>query len=390
MKLAKWLTASAALLVAFPAWADQVLPVTVGRSAVVTVGGNISKVSVADPQTADVVVLSKTEVLINAKKPGATTLIVWTPSGRRSYDISVKVDTETLKAALDKQIGPNQITVQLVNENVILTGRVEGPRQVEMAEKLASGFATKVINLLQTADVPQVKVDVQVVEINKNDSSQLGVKWGGLRLTPTGDAMFSANHMTFAEPSPGQLHGFMPFDRLAADIELLVKNGKAKILSNPSLVAASGGSASFLVGGEVPIPMAQSQGQVTVDWKEYGVKLDINPTVLESGKIALKLRPEVSTLDYSNGVRINNFSIPALSSRKTETQIMLQDGQSLFIGGLLQNQDVKSVEKLPLLGDIPVLGELFKSQGFQSNQTELTVMVTPHLVKPKEAANAKK
>jgi pilus assembly protein CpaC len=225
-----------------------------------------------------------------------------------------------------------------------------------------------------------------VVEINKSDSSQLGVKWGGLRLTPTGDAIFSANHMTFAEPSPGQIQGFMPFDRLAADLELLVKNGKAKILSNPSLTAASGGKASFLVGGEVPIPMAQAQGQVTVDWKEYGVKLDIAPTVMDNGKISLKLSPEVSTLDYNNGVRINNFSIPALSSRKTDTQIVLQDGQSLLIGGLLQNQDVKHIEKLPLLGDIPVLGELFKSSGFQTDQTELTIMVTPRLVKPKEAS----
>ncbi|HBN08114.1 MAG TPA: secretion system protein, partial [Cyanobacteria bacterium UBA8530] len=143
----------------------------------------------------------------------------------------------------------------------------------------------------------------------------------------------------------------------------------------------SGGKASFLVGGEVPIPMAQAQGQVTIDWKEYGVKLDISPQVMASGKISLKVKPEVSSLDFNNGVRINNFLVPALQSRKAETQVVLRDGQSLLIGGLIQNQESKNIEKLPFLGDIPVLGQLFRSDNFQNNETELNVIVTPHLLK---------
>lgn len=384
-KIQTILLATAITLVSVPALADSV-PVTVGKSAVVTVKGQISKVSVADPTIADVAVLSKTEVLLNAKKPGATTLIVWSSSGRRFfYDINVQVDARTLQDALDRELSPTKVSVQLVNESVILTGDVNGPKQSEMAEKLASGFAPKVINLLQTNDAPQIKVDVQVVEISKADSSQLGTKWGGLRLTPTGDAIFSADHLTFAEPQPGHIAEFSPFDRLAADIQALVKDGKAKILSNPSLVAASGGNASFLVGGEIPIPMAQAQGQVTIDWKDYGVKLDISPQVMESGKIALKVKPEVSSLDFNNGVRINNFLVPALQARKAETQVVLKDGQSLLLGGLIQNQEAKNVEKLPILGDIPVLGMLFRSENFQKNQTELNVLVTPHLIRNQEA-----
>ncbi|HBN08282.1 MAG TPA: hypothetical protein DD435_06450, partial [Cyanobacteria bacterium UBA8530] len=243
-KLSRVVLAWALVFTALPVRAEQVIPVVVGRSSVVTVKGLISKVSIADPQIADVAVLSKSEVLVNAKKTGTTTLVVWSSSGKRFfYDIAVRVDTKTLKDSLDREIGTDQVSVQLVNENVILTGQVAGPRQSELAEKLAAGFANKVINLLQTAEDPQVKVDVQVVEISKNDASNLGVKWGSLRLTPTGDAIFSPDRMVFAEPRPGAISEFSQFDRLSADLNLLVKQGKAKILSNPSLVAVSGGKA---------------------------------------------------------------------------------------------------------------------------------------------------
>ncbi len=400
MKCLHLLVAATVLLsTSLPAWAlsDEQLPVSVGKSQVVTVGSDVTKVSITDPTIADVAVLSKKDVLINGKKPGTTNLIVWTKQKRITYDVVVRVDAGLLKATIQRATGAKDLQVEVVNDSVLLYGKVDRTSQSQMAEKLAGGFATRVINLLAADAVQQVQVDVEVIEMNKGGASELGIKWGQMLRTANGEDFFEADHLSTIQSDPRNPRNNQPgsalvsgggtafgmYERIAARLNLMVQNGQARVLAKPNLVAVSGGKAEFLAGGEIPLPIAQQQNQVTFDWKPYGIKLLIEPTVLEDGRISMKVAPEVSQLDYSNAVRIANFIVPAVSTRRAETQLVLNQGQGLAIGGLIQSNETKSVESVPLLGQIPILGELFKSTKFQRNETELTILVTPRLVASK-------
>lgn len=400
MKALHLLVAATVLLsTSLPAWAqsDEQLPVSVGKSQVVTVPSDVTKVSITDPTIADVAVLSKKDVLINGKKPGTTNLIVWTKQRRITYDVVVRVDAGLLKATIQKATGAKDLQVEVVNDAVLLYGKVDRTSQAQMAEKLASGFATRVINLLAPTAVQQVQVDVEVVELNKGGASELGIKWGQMLRTANGEDFFESDRLSTIQSDPRNPRNNQPgaallsgggtafglYERIAARLNLMVQNGTARVLAKPNLVAVSGGKAEFLAGGEIPLPISQQQGQVTFDWKPYGIKLLIEPTVLEDGRISMKVAPEVSQLDYSNAVRVANFVVPAVSSRRAETQLVLNQGQGLAIGGLIQNTETKTVESVPLLGQIPILGELFKSTKFQRNETELTILVTPRLVSAK-------
>lgn len=396
----KWflplVAASLVLGTSLPGWAqsDEPLPVSVGKSQVVTVTGEVTKVSVTDPAIADVTVLSKKEVLLNGKKPGTTNMIIWTKSQRLTYDVVVRVDAGLLKASIQKATGAKELQVEVVNDAVLLYGKVDRTSQIQMAEKIASGFAPKVVNLLNAAAVQQVQVDVEVVELSKSGADELGIKWGQMTRTSSGEDTFDPDHTGLIQTDPRNPRNNQPlsnlggtafglYERISARLNYLVQNGNAKILARPNLVAVSGGKAEFLAGGEIPVPIAQQQQQVTFEWKPYGIKLAIEPTVLEDGRIAMKVAPEVSQLDFNNAVRLANFVVPAVSTRRAETQLVVNEGQGLAIGGLLQNTESKSVEQLPLLGNIPILGELFKSTRFQHNETELTILVTPHLTRSK-------
>ncbi|HEY9855974.1 MAG TPA: type II and III secretion system protein family protein [Stenomitos sp.] len=400
MKCLPLMVAATVLLsTSLPAMAlsDASLPVSVGKSEVVTVANDVTKVSVTDPAIADVAVLSKRDVLINGKKPGTTNLIVWTKKNRITYDVVVRVDAGLLKATIQKATGAKDLQVEVVNDSVLLYGKVDRTSQAQMAEKLASGFAPHVVNLLAPDAVQQVQVDVEVVEMNKGGGSELGIKWGQMLRTANGEDFFEADHLTTLQSDPRNPRNTQPgsalvsgggtafglYERIAARLNLMVQNGTARVLAKPNLVAISGGKAEFLAGGEIPLPISQQQGQVTFDWKPYGIKLQIEPVVLEDGRISMKVAPEVSQLDYTNAVRVANFVVPAVSSRRAETQLILKEGQGLAIGGLIQNSETQTVEQVPLLGSIPILGELFKSTKFQHNETELTILVTPHLVQSK-------
>lgn len=366
-----------------PPAADDQMPVTVGKSQVMTVGNDITKVSITNPAIADVAVVSKRDVLINGKKPGTTTLIVWTQKGRYSYDVLVRADANLLKTTLERALNVKGITVEITGDSVILIGRVNTTSQIKMAEEIASGFAAKVINLLTATNVQQVQVNVQVVELNKNASSELGVKWGTMYRLPSGEDVLRPDEMTVAtmkRPAGVDQPYFGIYERIAARIKAMEANGDAKILAKPNLVAVSGGKADFLVGGEIPIPMAQQMQTVTFEWKPYGIKLSVEPKVLEDGRISMKVSPEVSTLDYNNAVRLTDFLVPAISSRRASTEVVLSPGQGVAIGGLMQNVESKTVERVPLLGQIPIIGELFKSTRFQKNETELAILVTPEFV----------
>lgn len=366
-----------------PAAADDQMPVTVGKSQVLTVGTEITRVSITNPEIADVAVVSKKDVLINGKKPGTTTLIVWTKNGRLSYDVLVRADANLLRATLERALKVKGLTVEITGDSVILIGRVETTSQIKMAEQIASGFAGKVVNLLTATNVQQVQVNVQVVELNKNAASELGVKWGTMYRLPSGEDVLRPDESvvsTMKRPAGVDQPYFGIYERIAARIKLMESNGDAKILAKPNLVAVSGGKADFLVGGEIPIPMAQQLQTVTFEWKPYGIKLAVEPRVLEDGRIAMKVSPEVSTLDYNNAVRLTDFLVPAISSRRASTEVVLAPGQGVAIGGLMQNIESKTVERVPVLGHIPIIGELFKSTRFQKNETELAILVTPEFV----------
>jgi len=365
--------------------AQDALAVAVGRSQVVSVSHDITKVSITDPNIADVAVLSKREVLVNGKHPGTTSFIVWTNGGRRPFDVLVRVDAALLKQTITFATGAKDIAVEHVNDSVILSGKVARSSQVDMAGKIAAGFAPKVINLLAADRVQQVQVDVHVLETGRTEGGDFGVKWGSVHQTPTGERSFQGDILTLGEtggpPFGGQnLLSFGQLDRVAAQLKFLVNSGQARVLADPKLVAQSGGKATFLVGGEVPVPEAQQYGQVTISWREYGVRLEVEPRVLEDGRVDLRVAPEVSTLDFTNGVRVGQFLIPALASRKAATQVTLAPGEGLVIGGLIQNSQTENIEKFPLLGEIPVIGELFKSRRFARAETELQILVTPRVL----------
>ncbi len=362
---------------------DDQMPVTVGKSQVLSVGSDITKVSITNPDIADVAVVSKKDVLINGKKPGTTTLIVWTKSGRLSYDVLVRADANLLRSTLERALKVKGLTVEMTGDAVILIGRVDTTSQIKMAEQIASGFASKVINLLSASKIQQIQVNVQIVELNKTAASELGVKWGTMYRLPSGEDVLRPDESTIAtmkRPAGVDQPFFGIYERIAARIKLLESQGNAKILAKPNLVAVSGGKADFLVGGEIPVPIAQQLQTVTFEWKPYGIKLSVEPRVLDDGRISMKVSPEVSTLDYNNAVRITDFLVPAISTRRAQTEVILAPGQGIAIGGLMQSIESKSVERVPFLGHIPILGELFKSTRFQQNETELAILVTPEFI----------
>lgn len=380
-KLSGGAIALALMLAATPALAQPTIDLTSGKSTVLMLQG-IKQVSIADPSVADVTVTPQRDLLVSAKKPGTTSLILWTRDERLDFQVNVAMDVSLLRTLLDRTLGANAIRIDSVSNRVILSGKVYKASQLDMASKLSQAFAKNVINLVAVETAPQVQVDVHVVEMRRGHGHDAGVTWGSMHPMPTGEALFQPELMTFAESAAGSAVTFGQFDRLAAQLKVLATEGYAKILARPKLVTVSGGKASFLVGGQIPVPEAQQLGTVTVAWRDYGVKLNVEPRVREDGRISMKVKPEVSALDFNNAIRVNGFTIPSISARQAETEVMLRPGEGLAIGGLIQNTETRMVEKLPLLGDIPVLGALFRSTQFQQDETELAIFVTPQLVTP--------
>jgi pilus assembly protein CpaC len=365
----------------------QQLNVTVGRSEVLRLPEAITRVAISDPNVADVVVLPDREVIINGKNGGIASLMVWTKAGRQTYQVSVGQDIDGLLPTLARITGSQDLSVYRANDTVILQGNVRTAKLRTLAERVAGTYAAKVISQLEVPPADQIEVTIKVLEIAKTASKELGVTWGTRNVTDVKNNIetfvFQPLSSVFKEGGPlaalGGL-GALARDPLSVKLDLLIKENKAKLLARPTLVANSGAQAKFLAGGEIPIPVQQALGMTTILWKEYGIRLETEPTLLDDGKIQLKLKPEVSSLDFNNGVTINNFKVPALRTRKAETEVRLAPSESLALGGLLSNEDAHNVTKLPLIGDIPILGELFKSHQFLNGETELLIIVTPQLV----------
>jgi pilus assembly protein CpaC len=382
----------------------------VGRSTVINVGTPISRVSLTSPDVADALVTSSAQLLLHGKTPGTISMFVWDRAGAiKRYDVIVQRDLSRLSSQVLELFPGEHISVQGNGKSVIVSGTASSKYIADKALEVAAGYVEKkddVVNLVQvqTRGTNQVLLKVRFAEVSRSALTELGAS---IFTGPEGYKDYVARATTQQFPSVNYTDrlgpssdpnsaGKMVFSDLLNvflfntkyDMGTLVKalqsRGLFQSLAEPNLVAESGKEASFLAGGEIPVPIAQGTGgnvAISVMWKEFGIRLNFTPTV-NADRVHLKVRPEVSTLDFNNSVVLQGFRIPALSTRRADTEIELQDRQTFAIAGLLNNTALQSMQKVAGLGDIPILGYLFKSKAAQKDQTELVVMITPEILAP--------
>lgn len=372
------------------------LSLSIGRSQIIRTDRALEQVVIGSPEIADIKLLSSRQVLILGIKPGITNLVF--RDKKSSFialmDVIVGYDLSGLKRKI-YEVLPEETGVQVrgSNDSVIISGKVSSSLSLETVLEVARSFVPedKVVNTMSVGGGHQVMMEVQVAEIQKTSVRELGVGVGmsggsdnpwSLITTP---AVSNALGVFNALPDPGR-----HLNSLAITVEALEHKGLAKLLAKPNLIALSGQEANFLAGGEFPIPVNNGNDTgITIDYKEFGVGIKFKPTVLSNHKINLKLGAEVSAVDESNSVRVAALSAPAFVTRRTETTVEMADGQSFAIAGLMQSDANNLINQYPLLGDVPVLGALFRSTDFQRNETELVIIVTVRLAKPVAAGSLK-
>lgn len=361
------------------------MAVAVNQSRVLTFSG-VSQVAVANPEIADVSVVSGSEILLIGKAPGITTLHIWSDRGRESYLVEVGTDDTNIANAIRDTLGYQDIRVSKINKTVILEGKVQDQYQRNRAEKVASAYGEKVINLLELTQPLQIKIEAKIVEVDREKVKNTGIKWGNLPETAPG--IFGIGQSFVNQVEGSRVFGSLgSYDEVNGLLSALVKNGSAKILSQPNVITLSGDKASIMVGGEIPIPVSLDNGRITIEWKEYGIKLDIAPEINAEGIIQSQIKAEVSSLDWNSTHKIGlgaGMSIPPLKTRKASTAIALASGETMAIGGLIASETAQDLHKVPLLGDIPIIGQLFRSKSFTKGETELVIFITPTVVEPKE------
>ena len=385
--------------------ASPILSLAVGKSMTISAAKPITRVSVAAPEIADLMVLSPQQIYVVGKAPGMTSIALWCDDTMQfaTYDVEVSPDVAALKEKLHLLLPEEKgLRVMGTHDGITLAGAVSSTARLSQATELAKIYAPKdkLVNLLQVEGVQQVMVEVRVAEISRSLIDRLGINFSYIRgqdfFTSTLGSLTTvvkpddANIFLAGQPF-GMLVGpavnaLFRFNYKSANwpgfIDALKEDGLLKVLAEPNLIALSGHSANFLAGGEYPIPVPQGLGTVGIEYKTYGVGLTFTPTVLSDKRISMKVAPEVSDLDYTVAIQIQGFIVPGLTTRRASTVIELADGQSFAIAGLLKDSVRESISKYPLLGDIPILGALFRSSKFQKNETELIIIATPHLVKP--------
>ncbi|MBI3702488.1 MAG: type II and III secretion system protein family protein [Rhizobiales bacterium] len=383
--------------------------VTIGKSQDVRTDTSLVDVMVGDPDVADVNPLTDHTLSILAKKIGTTRVSVYSEGKKLIgiFDVEVTYDITRLTNELKRRFPRSSLEASTVNGRIMLSGEVIDAATLDKAVTIARQFGPEIINSVSVSSPQQVMLEVRFIEISRTAGRELGVQWnrfGSHSTTNIGSRQpasnlpitspTSASEIPAGEVAAGVLSGASPFGFMIARmvaggvstdvmINALEQKGIARSLAEPNLVALSGDTASFLAGGEYPIPVAGSLGQITLDYKKYGVGLAFTPTVLGNSLINLKIEPEVSSIDTTHSVALpGGASVPALIVRRASTTVELRDGQSFMIGGLLQNDNKNLVEQLPWLGSVPVLGALFSSKSYQKNETDLAIIVTPRLVRP--------
>jgi pilus assembly protein CpaC len=381
----------------------EYLRVFSGRSLVIRSPEPLKRVSVTDEQIAYAVIVAPDQVVIHGLKPGSVTLLLWTDKEEmRSFGLEVLLDLRPLRDTMRKMFPTENIEISQSGSSLLLNGTVSSQEIVDRALAIAKTEAASAVNLMTVAVVPNkvVLLQVRFAEVDRNALQQLG-----LNIISTG-ALNTIGATTTGQFSPPASQGgvgggqgsfqlsdllnifvFRPDLNLALTIKALEQRNFLQILAEPNLLAVGGKEASFLAGGEFPVPIVQGGTgiqTVTVQFKEFGVRLKFIADPQPDGLIRLKVGPEVSSLDYANAVTLSGFTIPALTTRKAETEVELRDGQSFAIAGLIDKRLTQISSKIPWLGDVPFLGKLFQSREFKQSNSELLVMVTPHLVKPLE------
>ncbi|MBP1763376.1 MAG: type and secretion system protein [Firmicutes bacterium] len=366
-----------------PAAAAGDYVVTVNQSLLLSFNG-MQRVAVSNPDIADVAIVSGSELLLVGRSPGSTTLYVWTAQEQVGFSVKVAAEERRIANEIKKITGCSELSVGKVNETVVLEGRVNDQFERSRVEKAAGAYGEKVINLMELRNPTQVKIEARIIEIDKNKTNSLGVLWGN---TPSAPGSFSfGQSYTAANSVPGQNQAFGWFGSYSdvnAELDALVQTGDAKILFCPYAVVLSGEKANLSVGGEIPVPVSVNNGQVGIEWKTYGVKLAIEPTVNSENLIQSKITAESSSLDWDSAHRItlgSGMSIPPLIMRKTEAVVALESGKTIVFGGLIAEQAGNEIYKLPLLGDLPIVGPVFRSKSSTRTQTEFLVLVTPTVI----------
>jgi pilus assembly protein CpaC len=385
------------------------LHILTGKSVVIHLETRLKRVLLSNPAVIDALATDRNEVVVEAKAPGTSSLILWDESGTsRMMDVTVDLDVASLRTAIDQSYPGRSVEVQADGDRLILTGRVPSQRAEDELVRMAGVYSKDVVDSLaqQSGHQRQILLEVKVAEVDRTRLDQIGFNFlstgagntlgtlstqqfgpitgaGGSSVQVTGGSSGASG--SFGLSDLLNIFIFNPSINFGAVIKALQENSVLQILAEPNLLALSGSKASFLAGGEFPFPVVQggqSLGVVTIQFRPFGVRLDFNGTIGDDDTVRLQVAPEVSSLDFTNAVTISGFTVPAIATRRAETEVELRDGQSFAIAGLLNEQDTAQLSKIPGIGDIPILGKLFQSRSIQKSKSELVVLVTPRIVDP--------
>lgn len=393
MKKRIGLLLAAAMLSFGSACAAEPVEVSLNESKYMAASG-ITRLAVGNPAIADVQLLSSGDFLLVGKKAGTTSLIVWSDGGRRTeYTVYVAGNDRGMASAIQDAIGYPKVHVQMMKDRVMLRGKVENQYEHDVAVKIAGlytgGDDSGVIDLLEMEHPSQIRLEAQIIEIGSNYAKDLGIQYWSQTPekqdeTTTGITVGTAGIFYGGEDfSSSRKHGGWLGSHVAnvnVTLQALINQGKARILSRPSITTLSGKNANILIGGRIPVPISDGNGNVSVDWREYGIRLNIEPKVDSEDKITSKVHAEVSTLDKASSVKIDSYSIPGILSREADTEVNVHSGMTMVIGGLINSEDSKSISKIPLLGDLPIIGRFFQHTSKSRDNRELIILITPTLV----------
>jgi len=386
-----------------PAKESIAINVLVGQSRVINFDRAIGRFSVSNPEVAEAVLVAPDQVLVNGKGFGQVNFIAWEKESGKFvvFDVFVRTNLSLIDSQIRALFPKDDIRLSQANGSVVISGTVAEPKTAAQAEQVVKAAGFQTVNLLSSpvSKMKQVQLEVRVAEVSRNKARELAPSYAIGRDSTAGYLNSGQAPTSLRETTVSSL-GSSSVLALASPLNLFLGNGALGLsgflralkstgairsLAEPNLIAMDGQQASFLAGGEFPVPVVQSSGDkvaIVVEWKQYGVRLNFKPTIIDEDHIRLELEPEVSTIDFANGIKLDGFLIPALKTRRAKTGVELRDGQSFALAGLLDNNETQSFSKVPGIGDIPILGNLFKSKSFQKQETELMFIVTAHLVKP--------
>lgn len=373
--------------------------VLVGQSRVINFDRPVGRFSVSNPEIAEAVLVTPDQVLVNGKAFGQVNFIAWEQTGGQFlvFDVYVRANLSLIDSQIRALFPKEDIRLSQANGSVVISGSVANAATSSQVQSVVEAANFKVVNMLTSpvSAATQIQLQVRVAEVNRNKLRDYGTSFltngssGGYANSGGGPSTIGDSAIggvtALLQPALNVLL-FNNSLNSAAMLKLLRQEGAFRELAEPNLIAMNGAQASFLAGGEFPVPVIQNlgggNGAITIMWKEYGVRLNFKPTIIDEDHIRLELEPEVSTIDFTNGVRFNGFVVPALRTRRAKTGVELRDGQSFALAGLLDNTETKTLSRIPIVSDIPVIGALFKSKSFEKKETELMFFVTAHMVKP--------